>query len=411
MIPATPAASPAETRPIDRAGSLWTLLIATSINEAMLLILPSFVGALSDDLKLSADRIGLLASADLIGIAVSTATGPLWLRRLSWRRIGIGALIAYFLLNAACLGQKDYSLLMTLRFLAGLVAGVGYTVGLAGVMDTKRPDRSAGLLLVVEVIFSAMGLYVIDVVPVPWRLDAVYLFILAWLVPCIVIAWRHYPDDPGGRVQATALRWRSIALRGSAVVAGAGIYFLMIGGVWGYLEGIAREAGLTLAQTGQALSLGLLISLAGAGAAAFLGLRLGRAVPLIVSAVVQVISLYLLTQLSHFSNAIVAFYVINAVFQIMWSYIIPYFMIMFDEVEPTGRFVSMYGMVTHLTLAIGPYMGAFFIVNGHHGALLWLGIPLVVLCYAAFLLAVWLGRRAGIGQASPAEQTAQVVTR
>jgi hypothetical protein len=210
-------------------------------------------------------------------------------------------------------------------------------------MDTSRPDRNAGLLLVVQVAFSALGLYVIDAVPVPWRLDSVYLFLIAWTLPCIVLAWRHYPEEPGERVQSAPVDWRRVAGPGTAVIAGAGIYFLMIGAVWGYLEGIAREAGLTLIQTGQALSLGLLVSLIGAGAAAWLGLRLGRLLPLLASGIVQTVSLYLLTRLQSFSDPLLAFYLINAVFQIMWSYIIPYFMVMFDEVEPSGRFVSMYG--------------------------------------------------------------------
>lgn len=390
----------AEVRPIDRTASVWTLLVATSITEAMLLILPSFVGALTDDLQLSAERTGLLASADLIGIALSTATGPFWLRRVSWRATGLGALLAFLVANAACFGVTSFTPLLLLRLLAGVTAGVGYTVGLAGVMDTKNAERNAGLLLVVEVLFSAFGLYALDAVPVAWRLNAVYAFILVWLVPCLAFAWRHFPEDPGDRVQTAALDLRNIALRGSAVVAGAGIYFLMIGGVWGYLEGIARQAGLTLAQTGQALSMGLVISLLGAGAATVVGLRLGRVFPLILSAVVQVTALYLLTRLDHFSNAVWAFYVINAVFQIMWSYIIPYFIIMFNEVEPTGRFVALYGMVTHLTLAAGPYVGVFFIVNGHYNPLLWLGIALIVLCYAAFLLAVWFGRMEVVGSKS-----------
>ena len=379
-------------RPIDRPLSIWTLLLATSINEAMLLILPSFVGALGDDLKLSPERIGLLASADLIGIALSTATGPMWLRRVSWRRTGVGALVLFAVFNAACFGVTGFTPLLILRFITGLIAGVGYTIGLAGVMDTSRADRNAGLLLVVQVIFSALGLYALDAVPVPWRLNSVYVFILIWTIPCALLAWRHYPDDPGERVQSVALDWKPIALRGSAVIAGAGIYFLMIGGVWGYLEGIAREAGLSLVQTGQALSVGLAVSLVGAGVAASVGLRFGRALPLVVSAVVQIASLYMLTRLRQFGDVVLAFYVINAVFQVMWSYIIPYFMVMFAEVEPTGRFVSMYGMSTHLTLAIGPYVGAFFVAHGRHEPLLWMGMALIVLCYGAFLWAVWLGR-------------------
>lgn len=386
-----PAPGAAGARPIDRPLAIWTLLIATSVNEAMLLILPSFVGALSDDLGLSATRLGLLGSADLIGIALSTATGPLWLRRVSWRRVGIGALAAFVVVNVVCFDVTSFAALVALRVIAGLIAGVGYTIGLAGVMDTSRPDRNAGLLLVVQVIFSALGLYALDTVSVGWRLDAVYAYMIVWTVPCIAIAWRYYPENPRERVAAAAVDRRHVALRGSAVTAGAGIYFLMIGGVWGYLEGVAREAGLSLPQTGSALSLGLVVSLLGAGAATYIGLRAGRAIPLLVSGVVQIAALYLLSRLTEFGNTVLAFYVINAVFQIMWSYIIPYFMVMFGEVEPTGRFVSMYGMVTHLTLAIGPYAGAFFIVDGQYTRLLWAGIVLTALCYAAFLVAVWVG--------------------
>lgn len=389
-----PAASPTGARAIDRPLSIWTLLIATSVNEAMLLILPSFVGALSDDLGLSTTRLGLLGSADLIGIALSTATGPLWLRRVSWRRVGLSGLAAFLVVNAVCFNVRSFAILVSLRIAAGLIAGIGYTVGLAGVMDTSRPDRNAGLLLVVQVIFSALGLFALDAVPVAWRLDAVYVYMIAWTVPCIVIAWSHYPENPRSRTVSAEIDWRRLALRGSAVIAGAGIYFLMIGGVWGYLEGIAREAGLSLAQTGSALSLGLVVSLLGAGAATYIGLRAGRAIPLLVSGAVQIGALYLLTRLDQFGDAVLAFYVINAVFQIMWSYIIPYFMVMFDEVDPTGRFVSMYGMVTHLTLAVGPYAGAFFIVDGRYTRLLWVGIVLTGMCYVAFLMAVWLGRSA-----------------
>jgi hypothetical protein len=52
-----------------------------------------------------------------------------------------------------------------------------------------------------------------------------------------------------------------------------------------------------------------------------------------VSAVVQVISLGLLTRLSHYADPVAAFFVINAVFQIMWSYVVSYFIITFNDVD------------------------------------------------------------------------------
>jgi predicted MFS family arabinose efflux permease len=379
-------------RAIDRPASVWALLIGTAITETILLVLPSFVGALADDLKLSAQRVGLLGSADLIGVALSTASGPFWVRRVSWRRAVLAALLTSLVCNIVCFGIRGFAPLMGVRIIAGLAAGVGYAVGLAGITDTIKPAQNAGLLLGVEVVLSAIGVYVLDAVPQAWRLDAVYAYVLVWLVPYLPVAFYRFPEDPGERNQVAALDWRRIALRGSLVMVGAGLYFVMIGGVWGYLEGIAREAGMTLRETGQALSVGLVVSLLGALMASVLGLRWGRTVPLLLSGIAQTIALYLLTRLHQFRDVVLAFYVINAVFQIMWSYIVPYFIVMFAEVEPSGRFVTLFGMAMHLALAIGPYAGAFFIIDGHHNPLLRLGIVLAVLCYASFLAAVWVGR-------------------
>jgi MFS family permease len=142
------------------------------------------------------------------------------------------------------------------------------------------------------------------------------------------------------------------------------------------------------------LSAGYAVSLLGSGASAWIGLRFGRARPLILSALVQVTSLVLLTRLGHYANPVVAFYVINAVFQIVWSFVIAYFIIIFNDVDESGRFVAVYGTATHLTLAVGPYIGALLIVGSHYTPLLWFGIIAVSACYACFLAAIRLGRTA-----------------
>jgi MFS transporter, DHA1 family, inner membrane transport protein len=392
MLTAGISAAGGQARAIDRAWAVATLMLVASVTEAIFLLLPSFVGALADVLHFSEDRTGLLASADLAGIAVATATGPWWLRRVSWRRTVLGALAVFLIANVLCFGVGGFALLFSLRVLAGLSAGTAYAVALAGIVGTLRSDRNVGLLVCMQVVFGAAGVYVLDAVRIAWRLDAVYVYVLAWLIPTLALSYKFFPEDPGHRARIGALDWGRLAGPGAAVVGGAGLYFLMIGAVWGYLEGIAREAGLTLQQTGAALSIGLLVSLLGSGVAAWTGLRYGRALPLIVTAVFQVLSLYLLTRLGHYSDVVLAFYVFNTVFQIFWSYIIAYFIIIFNDVDPSGRFVTLYGMITHLTLALGPYVGAFLIRDGRHVALLWFGIAAVVLCYACFLAAVWLNR-------------------
>ena len=379
-------------RPIDQPGALVALLIVATVTEAMFMLLPSFVGALGDVLHLSANRTGLLGSADLAGIAVATATAPWWLRRVLWRATVLASLTAFFLVNLACIGVGTFWPLLCLRIAAGLSAGVAYPVALAGILDTTRSDRNTGLMVSCQVIFGAVGVYAIDAVRTAWRLEAFYVFLSVWLLVALLICLLWYPQNPADRPASGPIAWRSLAVPGVLVAVGTGLYFLMIGAVWGYLEGIAREAGLSLQQTGTALSTGLVVSLLGSGAATWLGLRFGRAGPLMASAVAQVASLALLTRLAHYSDPVVAFFVINSAFQIVWSYVIAYFIIVFNDVDASGRFVAVYGTASHLTLAIGPYVGALLIVNGHFTPLLWFGIVSVSGCYVCFLAAVWLGR-------------------
>jgi predicted MFS family arabinose efflux permease len=380
----------ANGRNIDQPSAVLSLLLVASITEAMFLLLPSFVGALMDVLHFSPGRTGLLGSADLAGIAVATATGPWWLRRVPWRSTVLCALGAFVITNSLCFGISEFWTLVWLRVIAGLAAGTAYVVALAGVVDTRQVARNTGLLVCMQVVFAAVGVYVLDAVRIAWRLDAVFVYIQAWTIPALVLCWKCFPDNPGDRVQASGLHWHRIAAPGAAALAGTALYFLMIGGVWGYLEGIAREAGLTLSQIGTTLSLSLVISVIGPVVAAWLGLRIGRAIPLIATAVTQIVSLYLLINMTSVRNVVVAFFVISTVFNTVWNFVIAYFITIFDEIDASGRFVALYGMASHFTLAVGPYVGAFLIRDGHHAALLWFGIVAVTVCFALFLVAVWL---------------------
>jgi predicted MFS family arabinose efflux permease len=391
MIDPAPAPS-SPARAIDRPAAVLSLILAASVTECLVNVLPSFVGALTDVLGLSPQRIGLLASADLTGIALASVTAPWWLRELSWRRMALGSLSVLVALNFACLGVAGFWPLLALRLLAGLATGTAFSIGLAGVLDTRKADRNTGLMVCMQVVVGAVGVYVLDAVPTAWRLDAVYLYIIAWLLPTLLLGIRCFPKDPGDRPSQGRFEWRNVAKPGGAAILGAVLYWIMIGAVWGYLEGFAREAGLSLPQIGQALSIGLVVSLIGSFASAWMGVRFGRVMPLLISAIAQISCLYLLTRLARYQNPVIAFYVINTIFQVFWSYVVTYFIIVFNDVDPSGRFLAFWGTALHAPLAVGPYFGALLILNGRYTPLMWFGIAMAFACYICFLCAVWLTR-------------------
>ena len=381
-------------RAIDGHVTILAMVLVTTVTEAMLLLLPIYIGAIVDFLPLDASQVGLLGSADLVGVALGATSGLFWLRKVDWRKTVLAALLVFSIANLCSLGVTAFMPLGSLRLLAGLAAGAAYAVALAGLCDTSHQARNTALMVCGQVIFGAVGIYLLPLVPDALRLDGVYYYMLAWTAITLAVVWIAFPDNPASETVSEPVSLSGYGLPGLLAFGGTGFYFLTIGAVWGYLERIALEAGMTLAEVGATLSLGYIISLAGSFGAAWMGTRYGRAWHMIVIGAVQLFMLFLFTRLDHYDDALGAFLVINAIFQFFWSFIIAYQVVIFNDADHDGRFIPLYGTAMHIALAIGPFAGAFMIDGDSYRPILWFGMVTLSACYLMFLGSIWRRKRA-----------------
>lgn len=382
-------------RAIDRPMAILAMILVGTVTEAMLLLLPLFIGAIADLLALNARQIGILGSADLAGLAIGASSAVWWLRKVPWRAVVLASLALFGLSNLASLEIVDFTILAVLRLVAGLAAGCGYAVALAGLCDTRNEARNTALMICGQVVFGAIGFYLLPMLPEPMRLSGIFYFINGWILISFVLAWFCFPANVHrAESHAAPLPWGRFGLGGLSAFLGTGLYFLAIGAVWGYLERIAMETGLALEEVGASLSLGYVISLLGSVAAAWLGVRFGRAVPMLVTGGVQIAMLFVFTRMFGVSDPGMVFFLANAVFQFFWSYIVSYQMVIFAEADRDRRFMPLYGTAVHVALAIGPFAGAFLIDEGSYRPVLWFGIAVLAACYASFLASIHLTRKA-----------------
>ena len=379
-------------QPIDRTSRLAALLIVATVAEAMLLLLPVYVGALVDGLSLSDNQLGILASADLAGISLATFSAFFWIHRVDWRKACSIFFVLLLLANIGSLFTTEFFLLTSLRTAAGLAGGAAYALALAGICRTVREDRNAALMVCGQVIFGSVGAFLLPVVSSEWQLNAVYLYMVVWVACALLLVLFYFPENPGVAPSAADNVRPSAANNTQKLfaIAGTGFYFLTVGAVWAFLERIARDAGLDSEQVSWSLGMGYLISLLGSGAAAWLGMRLGTAKPMLVSGVVQITMLFLFTRLDQYQSAYSAFFAINAVFQFFWSYIIAYQIVVFSRIDRTGQFVAFYGTSMHLALAIGPFIGAMLVKGGNYSSVLSFGMVTLAFCYTCYLLTIYL---------------------
>lgn len=395
-----------QPREIDRGRAILAMLLVATVTEAMLLLLPVYVGAITDSLALTQSQVGLLGSADLAGIAASTLSATWWLRRVKWRECILALIGAFFCANLASVWVQAFEPLVALRVFAGMAAGAAYAIALAGLCDTMQSARNAALMVCGQVLFGAAGSFILPLVRAEWQVDAVFFYMNLWVAAALLVAYFAFPAEPGLHKNAGGLPWRSLAVRGPIVILGTAAYFLAIGMVWAYLERVARAAGMSSQEVAVSLGAGYLISISGSLAAAWLGTRLGRALPMFIAGSVQIGMLVLFSNLERFENVASAFFAINIVFQFFWSYIIAYQIVIYSDVDDSGRFVATYGTSMHLALAFGPYVGSKMVTGTDYTPVLDAGVLTLGLCYGCFLLAVYVTRKARAAAVSPERSTA-----
>ena len=107
------------------------------------LVMPMYVGALSEDYGFTNAQIGYLISFELGSAALASLTALVWLRRVNWRTVLLVFLVVLAAMNMLSIRVGgDYDELLLIRAIAGFSAGAMMAIALAALGDTKDQDRN-----------------------------------------------------------------------------------------------------------------------------------------------------------------------------------------------------------------------------------------------------------------------------
>ncbi|WP_066967748.1 MFS transporter [Microbulbifer sp. Q7] len=360
---------------------LASLLFVAMMGASILTLLPLWVGALTDQGAFTGQQIGWLASADVIGIFLSSASAFFWVRRLPWKPIALTGLAIFALANLASLGIEQFGALMATRIIAGLGCGSAYAIALAGLGDRRNPQLAFGLMVTAQVAFGTIGFFAVPRIMGEGDFSGFFHYLNAWLLITIALCLLAFPrsekiDEQGNSIFATLLSGRAILVFATTVV-----YYCGVSAVWAYLERIGVNLGLESADVGDLLGIGFAISGLGSLATPWLSHYVGRMATLLVAMTAQMITMALL--IGEFTlDAYLLYAATSIVFQFFWSFSLPLLMDQFNRVDDTGRFIVLCASAFKVGEIAGPPLAAALIVERDFSAVLWLGI----ICMAVTLL-------------------------
>jgi MFS family permease len=140
------------------------------------------------------------------------------------------------------------------------------------------------------------------------------------------------------------------------------LFFSNIFGFWAYIERIGQGAGLAIETIGLALGASQFAAIVGAGAAAIAGARYGRAAPLALALIGQMLVLWLLVgQFTTFT-----FYLGAGLFQALFVLANSYQLGVISKIDLKGNFLVLVTGFQGLGAAVGPGIAASLIDNGDY---------------------------------------------
>ncbi|MFJ9179832.1 MFS transporter [Streptomyces sp. NPDC102360] len=341
-------------------------------------LLPTIVGRVAADLRLSPTQAGLIGSALLLSSAAAGFTLAARVERVGARRAArAGLLLAALGYGTAALATTT-PLLVAGAMVGGFGSGTATAVAATGIAAQKDPHRASTLGLL-SVSALACALYL--TIPRISEGSALPFAALAATALAVWPATRALADPATpDNCAAPAPKSPLPHARSGLILAVTLVCWSMAqNALWGVSSRIGTEqAGLSEVAVGSVFAVALGVGLLGVIGAGAVGVRLGRALP--IGAGTAAIACCVL--LSARADGLASFATGEIAWNTLYPVVLSYVLGLAASLDPRGRWAVLMGSASSLGTACGPLAGSLLAQAT--------GFPVmgVVLAVALLLLAV-----------------------
>lgn len=341
-------------------------------------IMAPLVSGLIDGLHFSPRDAGLVASANVYGAAFGALMAVFFVKHIAWRKAAVAALAGLIVMDLISTQATSANLLIALRAVHGTIGGMLIGIAFSVIARTGRPDRTFGMLLVVQFGLGGVGVkFLPGLVPlygaqVLFLTLAAFSFVTLLTVPFLA----DYPRKVVTAEEASnpvKVQWGLLSLTLLA------IFFFQSGNMAlaAYMIELGRAYGLKLEFISDWLSIAGWLGALGSLSVVFLETKLGRVWPLIAASVFTVIG----NAAFHYSGSADVYVVANIGTGITWAFTIPYLLGMSAAFDSSGQTAALGGFFSKMGLATGPLAAGFLLKDGHYDLLI--NVAVVALAISA----------------------------
>lgn len=340
------------------SGQLASALWIGSVGLLILGLQPVLLGALYTEGHVSGDGLALVATAEMIAIAIGSAIVATLLsaHKMHWKSAALLLLLA--LANVWTAYAAGANTLMAARALAGLAEGGLVAVATELIARSRRAERIGGYFVTMQTLAQCalallLALYVIPAAGSAGGFIVLAIVCVASLVVAFIVP-ADYADLPKDENLANVVTVPSITALLSVFC-----YFMFFGAVWAFLEPLGAQFGIDGRTVGLIVSASLAVQVLGAMTATVFEARIDcRLAITAIGAVALVCSLILAS-----GPGLTTFWVAALVMGFILLFIVPYQIRLAITADETRTAVLLVPAAQLFGLAIGP-IAASLLIDG-----------------------------------------------
>ncbi len=366
-------------------------------------IMPALVDGLKVGLGFSNKQAGLVGSCNVYGGACGAFLIVFLVRRVNWRSAAHLLLLGLIGMDLLSMLVKNPFGLMGARFLHGFIGGMLIGISFSIFARTTAPDRTFGMLLVVQVFTGGLGVMTLPLLVPKFGTNVLFVAMILFSVTTLVML-QFLPDypvkapvprTPGAAVDRLQLRPLLLALFSVFFFQAANM------GLFAFIIGLGKAHGLEVAFISGTLGIANWIATLGAVLVIVVSTRFGIFKPIIGGVLLALVGTYAF----NYCGVKWVWIAANVGTGIMWNFVISHLLGMCARFDRTGQTAVWGGFASKMGLASGPMLFSFVIGAGNYSALIAMALVLLALATFASAIPAWVLDRGAVN-ASPGGRSA-----
>lgn len=314
--------------------------------------MPFLIGALVSNNLLNESSAGIVGTLELgviasVAFLLSSRIGRWPLKSVAF----YGALVTVFGHTASIFCDSFYQLLVA-RTIAGLGAGFALVAGQQLVSHYPDSGRLSAIMMVFTGLFL-MALYLVLGFNIErWGVVGAYGTEAVWvlaMIPLIRMLPLERPVVDKGEVVQGSI-WGKTGLVALCLF----LFSVVDSSVWAFSERVGNSLGMGSDEVSYVMGINALAGLAGAFAATYLGIKLGRTLPIFIGLALYATCGYLI-----YSSGVVLLYSVGLIFLgMMYMFSIPYLYGIAGDIDASGKTIAVASGAALVGCSVGPYLSA-----------------------------------------------------